>query len=538
MMRLEDLVRTSSAVADASGRLDKIGLLAALLRRLGPGEIEIAIALLSGGLRQGRIGLGPATIWAAKPPTAAEAATLSLADIDETFERIAGTGGAGSTGARQQLLHGLLRRATTSEQDFLMRVLVGELRQGALAGVLVEALAKASNIRSAAIRRAMMTAGALGPVARAALVHGEAGLSTFSVRIFHPIQPMLAQSADNLDAAFDALGAGLTLEWKLDGARLQVHKAGDEVRVFTRNLRDVTTAVPEVVDSCRRLSVGEAIFDGEVIALRPDGSPHPFQTTMQRFGRRLDVDRLRVELPLTPFFFDVLYADGESLLDQPQAERMARLTSIAPAFVVPSLIRPTREQGARFLAETLERGHEGLMAKALDAGYSAGRRGQSWMKIKVARTLDLVVLAAEWGHGRRHGLLSNLHLGAFDPESGGFVMLGKTFKGLTDEMLTWQTKRFLELETSRDGHTVYLRPELVVEIAFNDLQESPHYPGGLALRFARVKGYRPDKSAAEADTIETLRAIHRAAIGHGNRTPRLLYRSRHASRLPDAGRDH
>ncbi|HVG69614.1 MAG TPA: ATP-dependent DNA ligase, partial [Vicinamibacterales bacterium] len=387
--------------------------------------------------------------------------------------------------------------------------LAGELRQGALAGVLLEAVAKASDIRSATIRRAAMRAGALAPVAQAALLHGEAGLSSFDVRIFNPVQPMLAQSADNLDAALDTLGGELALEWKLDGARIQVHKAGDEVRVFTRNLRDVTTAVPEVVDVCRALPVKDAIFDGEVIALRPDDSPHPFQTTMQRFGRRLDVDRLRVELPLTPFLFDLLYVDGESFLDHPQAARMARLTSVAPALVVPSLIRPTREQATQFLADTLERGHEGLMAKALDASYSAGRRGQSWIKVKVARTLDLVVLAAEWGHGRRRGMLSNLHLGARDPAGGGFVMLGKTFKGLTDEMLAWQTTRFLELETSRDAHTVYLRPELVVEIAFNDLQESPHYPGGLALRFARVKGYRSDKSASEADTIDTLRAIRR-----------------------------
>jgi DNA ligase-1 len=322
---------------------------------------------------------------------------------------------------------------------------------------------------------------------------------------------MLACAADNLDEVLDAIGAELTLEWKLDGARIQVHKDGDEVKVFTRNLRDVTAAVPEVVDVCRRLPIGEAILDGEVIALRQDGSPHPFQTTMQRFGRRLDVDRLRVELPLTPFFFDLLYADGESLLDHPQSERMSRLASIAPTHVVPSMIRPTREQAARFLAETLERGHEGLMAKALDSGYSAGRRGRAWMKVKVARTLDLVVLAAEWGHGRRRGMLSNLHLGARDPERGGFVMLGKTFKGLTDEMLAWQTAKFLELEAFRDEHTVYLRPEVVVEIAFNELQESPHYPGGLALRFARVKGYRPDKSASEADTIDTIRAIRRAA---------------------------
>jgi len=508
-MLLDEIVRTSSDVASASGRLAKIGLLAGLLRRLTPADVDIAIPLLSGELRQGRIGLGPATIWAARPPVGAQAATLTLADIDETFARIAGTTGAGSAGTRQTLLGGLLQRATTPEQDFLMRVLAGELRQGALAGVLLEAVAKASDIRSATIRRAAMRAGALASVAQAALLHGEAGLSSFDVRIFNPVQPMLAQSADNLDAALDTLGGELALEWKLDGARIQVHKAGDEVRVFTRNLRDVTTAVPEVVDVCRALPVKEAIFDGEVIALRPDDSPHPFQTTMQRFGRRLDVDRLRVELPLTPFLFDLLYVDGESFLDHPQAARMARLTSVASALVVPSLIRPTREQATQFLADTLERGHEGLMAKALDASYSAGRRGQSWIKVKVARTLDLVVLAAEWGHGRRRGMLSNLHLGARDPAGGGFVMLGKTFKGLTDEMLAWQTTRFLELETSRDAHTVYLRPELVVEIAFNDLQESPHYPGGLALRFARVKGYRSDKSASEADTIDTLRAIRR-----------------------------
>jgi DNA ligase 1 len=510
---LEDLVQTSLAVADASGRLAKVGLLADLLRRLAPEEIDIAVAMLSGQVRQGRIGLGPATIWAARPASSAGAATLSLTDIDETLERIAGTAGSGSTAARQQLLHDLLQRATTKEQDFLVRVLTGELRQGALAGILLEAVAQASNIRPATIRRAVMMAGALAPVARSALTEGEAGLSSFQVQIFHPVQPMLAQSADNLDAAIDALGPELAVEWKLDGARIQVHQRADDVRVFTRNLRDVTTVVPEVVDACRTLSVGDAIFDGEVIALRPDGSPHPFQTTMQRFGRRLDIERLRATLPLTPFFFDLLYVDGESLLDEPQARRMARLTSIAPAFVVPSRIRPTREQAAQFLADTLERGHEGLMVKALDAGYSAGRRGQSWIKVKVARTLDLVVLAAEWGHGRRQGMLSNLHLGARDPDGGGFVMLGKTFKGITDDMLAWQTTRFLELETSRDEHTVYLRPELVVEIAFNELQESPHYPGGLALRFARVKGYRPDKSPSEADTIDTLRGIHRAAIG-------------------------
>ena len=510
-MLLQEVVRTSAAVANSSGRLTKIGHLADLLRRLAPEEVDIAIPFLSGELRQGRIGLGPATIWSARPPGSAETSTLSLADVDETFARIGTTSGAGSAAARQQLLSGLLQRATADEQDFLMRLLTGELRQGALESVLLEAVARASGIRSPAIRRAVMNAGALAPVAHAALVEGEPGLAGFTVQILQPVQPMLASPADNLDHAFDEIGSELSLEWKIDGARIQAHKAGDEVKVFTRNLRDVTAAVPEVVDVCRAIRIREAIFDGEVIALRADGSPHPFQTTMHRFGRRLDVDRLRIELPLTPFFFDLLYADGESLIDHPQGERMSRLASVASAHVVPRMLRPTREQAERFLAETLERGHEGVMAKALDAVYSAGRRGRAWMKIKVARTLDLVVLAAEWGHGRRKGALSNLHLGARDPDTGGFVMLGKTFKGLTDEMLAWQTEKFLALETARDAHTVYLRPEVVVEIAFNELQESPHYPGGLALRFARVNGYRPDKSALEADTIETVRAIHRAA---------------------------
>ena len=511
-MLFEEIVRASALVAETSGRLRKIGLLADLLRSLAPDEVDIAIPFLSGELRQGRIGLGPAAIWAARQPDGAPRATVTLMDVDETLARIAGTSGAGSVKVRRQLLRELLQRATSSEQDFLLRLLVGELRQGALEGVLVDAVARAAGVAAPTIRRAVMTAGALAPVARAVLAEGEAGLAAFVIRVFQPLQQMLAQSADNLDAAFAALGADLTLEWKLDGARIQVHKDADEVKVFTRNLREVTAAVPEVVDACRALPVRDAIFDGEVIALRQDGAPHPFQTTMQRFGRRLDVDRLRLELPLTAFFFDLLYADGEPLVDWRQVDRAARLAAIAPALVVPRLIRPTREQAAQFLAATLERGHEGVMAKALDAGYTAGRRGQAWMKIKVARTLDLVVLAAEWGHGRRRGMLSNLHLGARDPDSGAFVMLGKTFKGLTDEMLAWQTARFLELEASRDDYTVYLRPELVVEIAFNELQESPHYPGGLALRFARVKGYRPDKSASEADTIDTVRAIHNRAI--------------------------
>jgi DNA ligase-1 len=510
---LGDLVSTSRAVTQASGRLAKIAHLAELLRRLRPEEIDLAVAFLSGELRQGRIGLGPAAVWEAKATQAAVAATLALADVDDLFGRIAAMKGPGSTAARVQALRDLLHRATADEQDFLVRLLFGELRQGALEGVLVEAVARASGIRPALLRRAIMVAGDVATVARAALGGGESALSRFNLEVFQPVQPMLAQPAGTIDEAVDALGEELVLEWKLDGARIQAHKGADAVKVFSRNLRDVTYAVPEVVEAVRSLAVRDTILDGEVIALRADGSPHPFQVTMQRFGRRLDVDRLRAELPLTPFFFDCLYVDGQPLLDRPQAERASTLSAIAPSFVVPSRVRPTRQEAAQFLDDTLRRGHEGVMAKLLSSGYSAGRRGRGWLKIKVARTLDLVVLAAEWGHGRRKGWLSNLHLGARDPEHGGFVMLGKTFKGLTDEMLARQTEQLLALEVSRDAYTVYVRPEVVVEIAFNDLQASPHYAGGLALRFARVKGYRPDKSASEADTIDTVREIHITSQG-------------------------
>jgi DNA ligase-1 len=511
---LHELVAASAAVAEASRRLTKIGRLATLLQRVTPAEIDIAIAFLSGELRQGRIGIGPSAIRDARPLEGAASPALQLLEVDEVFERIAATTGHGSSGDRVRLLRDLFARATRDEQDFLIRLLFGELRQGALEGVLVEAVARAGNASAAAVRRAVMMAGELAPVARALLVEGESGLSRFMVQIFRPVRPMLAQPASGLDEALaDRQEDQLALEWKLDGARIQVHRAGDEIKVFSRTLRDVTSAVPEVVDAARTLPMKEVILDGEVIALRPDGTPLTFQQTMQRFGRKLDVDRLRRELPLTPFFFDCLYLDGAPLIDQPQFERFGTLGAIAPFAIVPSRVRPTREAAAQFVDETLRRGHEGVMVKALASGYAAGRRGRHWLKIKVARTLDLVVLGAEWGHGRRRGWLSNLHLGARDPVSGGFVMLGKTFKGMTDEMLAAQTEKFLQLEIARDDYTVYVRPEVVVEIAFNDLQESPHYPGGLALRFARVKAYRPDKPAVDADTIETVREIYRRSVG-------------------------
>jgi DNA ligase-1 len=469
--------------------------------------------MLSGEPRQGRIGIGGATLWAAKDTPPLGAPVLRLVDVDETFAQIASTKGAGTSATRHERLRHLLRRATREEQDFIVRLLTGELRQGALEAVLIDAVAKATGVSAAAVRRAVMMAGMLAPVARAVLLKGEDGLAGFGMQLLQPVQPMLAQPSGDIDEALGQLHDDASLEWKLDGARIQVHKSGEDVRVFSRNLRDVTSAVPEVVDAVRGLAVHDAVIDGEVIALRPDGAPHPFQVTMQRFGRKLDVERVRAEVPLTPFFFDCLYADGESLLDASLESRIARLNLVAPTLVVPMLLRPTRERAQQFLDETLHRGHEGVMVKALGAGYAAGRRGQQWLKIKIARTLDLVVLAAEWGHGRRTGWLSNLHLGARDPEHGGFVMLGKTFKGLTDELLAWQTDRLRALEISHDRHTVFVRPELVVEIAFNEVQESPQYPGGLALRFARVKGYRLDKSAAEADTIDTVRNIYLRSLG-------------------------
>jgi DNA ligase 1 len=512
-MLLHELVETSSAVRSASARLAKIDTLATLLRRVVPAEIDIAIGFLSGEPRQGRTGIGGSAIREARPLSSAAAPVLHLGEVDEVFDRIAATTGRGSAVERVRLLRGLLDRATADEQEFLIRLLFGELRQGALEAVLAEAVARAANVPSETIRRASMFAGGLAPVARAALAGDDQALSRFNVQLFRPVQPMLAQTAADIDEALASLDADVALEWKLDGARIQVHKAGDDIKVFTRNLREVTPAVPEVVELVRAIPAAELILDGEVIALRSDGTPETFQRTMQRFGRKLDVDRLRSEIPLTPFFFDCLYVNGTATIDAPQLERFGTLAELAPASVVPRLLRPNPEQAARFVRDTLQRGHEGVMVKALVSGYAAGRRGQHWLKVKLARTLDLVVLAAEWGHGRRTGWLSNLHLGARGAAGEGFVMLGKTFKGMTDQMLTWQTGRLLQLEVSRDAFTVYVRPELVVEIAFNDVQESPHYPGGLALRFARVKSYRSDKAAADADTIETVRDIHRRSTG-------------------------
>ena len=512
-MRLSALVETSLRVAESSGRLQKVARLADLLGQASPDEIETIIEFLSGSPRQGRIGVGWAAIAAARETPAAAKASLAVAEVDDTFGRIAALSGSGSARARAEALRGLFERATDVEQDFLARLLFGELRQGALEGVLVEAVARAAKIPAATVRRAAMLAGALAPVARAALVDGESALQALVIQPFTPIQPMLADSAADIDAAILDLGEA-SLEYKLDGARIQVHKAGDEVRVYSRNLRDISAAVPEVVEAARALPARGIVLDGEAIALRADGTPHPFQITMRRFGRKLDVETLRRTLPVQPFFFDCLYFDGDPLIDEPLRRRVDLLTRQVPGgLLVPRIVTAGAADASAFLERALASGHEGVMAKGLDGLYAAGRRGAAWLKVKNARTLDLVVLAAEWGSGRRKGTLSNLHLGARDPDRAGFVMLGKTFKGLTDEMLAWQTKTFLELEAARDTYTVHVRPELVVEIAFNDIQESPHYPGRLALRFARLKRYRPDKSAADADTFETVQKIYQQMTG-------------------------
>jgi DNA ligase-1 len=513
-MLLADLVTTSGRVAETRARSTKTGALAELLRRLASEEIVPAVAWLSGQLRQGRIGLGPAAIRGARPGSAAAEPSLSVGEVDAAFERMATVGGAGSTGERTRLLAELFSRATRDEQDFLIRLLYGELRQGALAGLMADALAAAAEIPAEEVRRALMLAGELPEVARAALVEGRPGLARFRLELFRPLQPMLAQPAGDVSEALEKLGEA-ALELKLDGARVQVHKDGEEVRVYSRRGNEVTPAVPELVESVRALPPRRLLLDGEVIALRPDATPHPFQITMRRFGRKLDVERLREELPLTPFFFDALHVDGDDLIDRPASERFTALEAAAPGLAVPRRITADPEEADAFFEEALRRGHEGIMAKAVDAPYEAGRRGSSWLKVKPAHTLDLVVLAAEWGHGRRQGWLSNLHLGARDPENGGFVMLGKTFKGMTDETLAWQTRKLQEIALGTDGWTVHVRPELVVEVAFSDVQESPQYPGGMALRFARIKRYRDDKSATEADTIDTVRAI--LASGHSGR---------------------
>ena len=499
-MLLNDLVLTSKLVADTSSRLEKIALLAALLKRLAPNEVPIAVGFLTGWPRQGKLGIGWASVAEARPAAAATTPTLELGEVDRAFTELQAVRGKHSAAERKRLLFDLFTRGTSDEQSFLGALAIGEVRQGALDGVLTEALARAAQVPADRVRRAAMLAGDLGTVAEAVLTDGEAGLAQYGLQLFRPVQPMLADSAPNVAEALGELGAAV-FEWKLDGARVQVHREGDRVAVYTRSLNDVTAAVPEVVEAVRSLPARDLILDGEVIALTADGRPLPFQDTMRRFGKNST-------LAVTPFFFDVLRHDGEDLLDHPLVERLNRLDEVVPAELrVPRLTTADATEAQTFQADALERGHEGVMAKAPNAPYAAGRRGSAWIKIKTPRTLDLVVLAAEWGSGRRKGWLSNLHLGARDPATGEFIMLGKTFKGMTDEILEWQTKELEARATRREGHVVFVRPELVVEVAFNEVQRSSQYPGGVALRFARIKGYRPDKRASEADTIDAVRAF-------------------------------
>jgi DNA ligase-1 len=511
-MQLIDVAAASAEVGATSARLAKIARIADLLRRAGgeddPKLVAVVVSWLSGELPQRQIGVG----WAALrslPPAAAEP-TLTVLQVDAAFGEIGGVAGKGSQARRAELVNGLFAAATESEQTFLRRLLGGELRQGALVGVMSDAVAKAADIGAPVVRRAAMLGGDLPAVAAAALTGGEAVLDQFTLEVGQPVGPMLAQTATGVREALERLGGTAVFEAKLDGARVQIHRAGDAVSIYTRSLDDVTERLPEVVDATLALPVTDLIADAEAIALRPDGRPHRFQVTASRFGRSVDIAAARESQPLSVFLFDLLHLDGEDLLDRPASERVAKLDAVVPrAHRVDRLITDDGEAAQRFLDLTLDAGHEGVMAKSLTAPYEAGRRGAGWLKVKPVHTLDLVVVGVEWGSGRRTGKLSNIHLGARDPETGGFVMLGKTFKGMTDAMLEWQTTRFMELaDGPTDGWMVKLRPEQVVEIAFDGVQGSTRYPGGMALRFARVLRYRDDKSPAEADTIDTVRAYY------------------------------
>jgi len=507
-MHLARLVEVVGNVRATTKKTEKITLLAEFLRQTQGKETELAALYLSGSLPQGKIGIGWRIIEAALVDGPPSGEPLTLLAVDQLLGAIAADQGSGSAERKIRELRHVFERASVIERRFLSELLVGEIRQGALEGLVGDAIAKAAGLPATEVRRAMMFSGSLGQVSRVALEEGSAGLLRFSLQLFTPIAPMLADSADDVGEALERLGEA-AFEYKLDGARIQVHKGGEEVRVFTRQLQDVTERVPEVVEWARALPVRDAILEGEAIALRADGRPVPFQITMRRLGRIKNVETVRREIPLSSFFFDCLYLEGDgSLIAQPYQQRMERLANVLPAASrLPRIVTKNRDEAERFLQRALEYGHEGLMAKSLAAPYVAGQRGSHWLKLKAATTLDLVVLAAEWGHGRRAGWLSNLHLGARDQQSGEFVMLGKTFKGLTDEILKWQTDKLLSLEVNRDTWTVYVRPELVVEIAFGDIQQSPRYPAELALRFARLKRYRPDKPAGEADTIQTVMAL-------------------------------
>ena len=478
MTSLFDVVAASNEVAETSSRSRKIAILAELLARLDPSEVAIAAGFLSGVPRQGRVGVGYSTVYSLTQAPAREP-SLTIGDLDAAITSIQDATGSGSGARRREILSSLLERATEAEASFVRRLFTGELRQGALAGLMADAIAKAAGVPGELARRALMLSGDLPGTAELALTEGEAGLREVGFELFQPVLPMLASTAETVADAVAAFGRA-SVEWKLDGIRIQVHRRGDEVRVYTRNLNDVTLTVPRTVEAALGLPVEQAVLDGEALWL-DKASP--------------------------TFLFDVLHLDGEDLLDVPLEQRAERLAAVAPELKVPSLVTSDPEEGQRLLDDALAAGHEGVVVKDASSLYAAGRRGKAWLKVKPVRTYDLVVLGAEWGHGRREGWLSNLHLGARDAESSEFVMVGKCFKGLTDELLDWQTKELLARETGRRGIAVFVRPELVVEIALDSVHTSTRYAGGIALRFARVKRYRSDKDAAEANTLDDLRAL-------------------------------
>ncbi|WP_020104037.1 ATP-dependent DNA ligase [Mycobacterium sp. 360MFTsu5.1] len=506
-MLLSDVATASAEVGAVSARSAKISRIAALLGSAAddPATVAIVVDWLSGELPQRQIGVGWAALRSLPPPADGDS-TLTVTEVDAALSAIKAVAGPGSAAARTTLLHSLFGAATAVEQTFLRGLLSGGLRQGALAGVMADAVAKATGIPAAEVRRAAMLSGNLATVAAVAMSDGADGLQRFTLTVGRPVSPMLAQTATDVGDALEKLGGAAIFETKLDGVRLQIHRSGTEVSVYTRSLDDITARVPDVVRAVLELPVTDLIADAEALAMRPDGRPHRFQVTSSRIGKRSD-DGAQ---PLSVYFFDILHRDGTDLLDQPAEHRRQALDEVVPEPLrVRRCVTADSVVAQQFLDDTLAAGHEGVMAKHPESPYEAGRRGAGWLKVKPVHTLDLVVLAVEWGSGRRTGKLSNIHLGARDPATGGFVMLGKTFKGMTDAMLDWQTARFTELaDGPMDGYVVRLRPEQVVEIAFDGVQGSSRYPGKMALRFARVLRYRDDKRPDEADTIDTVRSLY------------------------------
>jgi DNA ligase-1 len=498
MTLLADVVTASEEVTGTSSRSRKVAILAELLGRLEPSEVGVAVGFLAGAPRQGRVGVGHSTIYGIECAPAPEP-SIAIEELDRAIEEVQSTTGSGSAGERRRILTELLSRATEAEADFVKRLFTGGLRQGALAGLMVDAVAKAAGVSGVIARRALMLSGDLSRTAEIAMTEGEEGLREVGFELFRPIFPMLASTAANVAEAVESFDRS-SVEWKLDGIRIQIHRRGDEVRIYTRNLNETTDTLPGIVEAVRRLPLTQAVFDGEALWMLEEG-PAAFQETVSRMDPDAPPEGI------VTFLFDVLHLDGEDLLDTPLEERASRLEAIAPHLRIPSVITSDPDTGQQVLDDALGAGHEGIVVKDAGSAYIAGRRGKAWRKVKPVRTYDLVVLGAEWGHGRRQGWLSNLHLGARDPRTGELLMVGKTFKGLTDALLDWQTKELLAREVERKGIAVLARPELVVEIALDGVQSSTRYPGGLALRFARVKRYRPDKSAAEADTIDDLREL-------------------------------